>query len=99
MFIEQNEWYNWAEGATPDTTVIEKNPCELHGTLKAITNMSFCLAHAISSTESNRKYEKLYCPFTLHMPSAYKELMSQEITIDHNFQVVLPVLCCGIRNT
>lgn len=56
---------NWAEGATPAITVAERNACELQCTVKAITNMFFCLANAICSTDSNRKCEKLYCPFAL----------------------------------
>lgn len=61
--------------------------------------MFFCLADAIFSTESNRKCEKLYCPLALHTCDPHKGFMSQEITIDHNFQIVLPALCYGIKNT
>lgn len=39
------------------------------------------------------------CPFALRMHNPHEGFMSREITTDHNFQIVLPALCYGIRNT
>lgn len=75
---------NWAEGATPAITVAERNACELQCTLKAITNMFFCLANAIvvlTVIENVRNYIVLL--LCNHNPR--KGFMSQDITTGQQF--------------